>query len=206
MVKHSELSDNELFRLVGQGDHVIFEKIVTRFNPRLYSFACKMSKSDLWAEEIVQEVWVQVWLGRERIADLANPTSYLFTIAAHKIIDSLRKNKKELKAQYLLSQELNYYEECRSGYDVKLAQKIINQSIQQLPAQRQKVFELKYLEGYNYEQIANNLGISKNTVRNHMVKALESLRTTILQNDEFFFNFLGFWLVLSSLFFVYLNI
>lgn len=145
-----------------------------------------MLKSEFWAEEIVQEVFTQVWTSRSKLAEIESPAAYLFKITANRCLDRIRRQELEIKMQYLvnkaLTREANTFQE--NSYDLNLIEKLIKEAVQQLPAQGKLVFELHRNKGLSYQEIADQLQISKNTVRNHMVKALHFIRSYLRNKGE----------------------
>jgi len=145
-----------------------------------------MLKSEFWAEEIVQEVFTQIWTSRGKLAEIESPAAYLFKITANRCLDRIRRQELEIKMQYLvnktLNREANTFQE--NSYDLDLIEKLIKEAVQRLPAQGKLVFELHRNEGLSYQEIVDQLQISKNTVRNHMVKALHFIRSYLHEKGE----------------------
>ncbi len=151
----------------------------------LYAYILKITKSDFWAEELVQDVWTQVWLNRRKIATLEDPVAYLHRMARNRSLDWIRRNKLELTWQYYLQRHME------SAADTTTEQiahdqvhRLVQEAIHALPEQRKRIFELKYRSGFSYEQIGAVLQISKNTVRNQMVSALRSIREHLQQHGD----------------------
>lgn len=173
-------NEHELLVRIADGDEQAFTSFIYEHTDRIYSYILKITKSEQWAEELVQDVWVQVWTARKEFAVLENPIGYLHRMALNRSRDWLRKNKRELELQYQLYQYLiqpasNPIFEKDAADRLK---NVLQQNINSLPPQRRKIFELKQA-GMSYEQIAVRLNISKNTVRNQMVSTLSTLRASL---------------------------
>ena len=186
MMDQSVRDDKELFILAARGNVDAFTKLFNTYSEVLYSYVIKILKSDIWAEEIVQEVWTQVWLKKEEIGEMDNPVGYIHRMASNKTIDWIRRNRLDLKAQYHLALESSQLNKniTQEQMDFNNSTESIRTAINNLPEQRKKVFQLKYLEGLSYDEIALHLQISKNTVRNQMVKALQAVRDHLKANDN----------------------
>src|SRR4051794_34109223 len=103
--------DRELLSRIGEGDAVAFGDYVRTYTDSLYSYILKITKSEPWAEELVQDVWLQVWLARKEFAVLENPVAYLHRMGQYRSIDWIRRNKRELKLQYAIRQQTDNYTE-----------------------------------------------------------------------------------------------
>jgi len=171
-------NEKELFALISRGDEAAFTKIFHEYNKRLYPFVLKMIKSGVLAEEIVQNVFVRLWTNRGQLSTIENHQAYIFTIAANSTRDHLKKLASEARVIKEVMQsmpdrhsndveDLMLLNECRSILDI---------AVEMLPPQRQLIFRLSREEGKNYDEIAAELRISKNTVRNQLVEALRYIR------------------------------
>lgn len=182
--------EKELFRLTGAGDADAFTVLFNRYTDRLFSYVLKLTKSDIWAEEIVQEIWTQVWIKRRLIGSVEEPLSYLYRIATNKTVDWMRHNRLDIKiAHYLKQNAANSTNNTEEQIEFNQCRRVLLEAIDRLPAQRGLVFQLKNAEGLSYAEIADRLHISKNTVRNQMVKSLRSIRDHLKQQGSMPYNY-----------------
>lgn len=145
----------------------------------LYSQSLAYLKDSFKAQDLVQEVFLAVWKNRHKLPAVESPENYLFIIARNMIFNEVRK-----KIMLPLTENLeNYYTEKQQQPDQVLDAREVNTLLQaavsQLPPQRKRVFELSRNEGMTYEAIARHLGISRETVKVQMVKALAFIRQFI---------------------------
>ncbi len=171
--------DFQLQNQVSQGDQQAFTILFDRYQPRLFNFILNLVKSKEVAEELVMDVFLKLWLSRDMIGDIENFDGFLFKIAYNKSIDFFRaaaKNKTvadmiweriEIPAQSYADAPLLMQE-----YESKL-----REAIDLLPPKRRKVFDMSREEGLSHSQIADNLGISKNTVANTIVEAKQFIKS-----------------------------
>ncbi|BAV05374.1 RNA polymerase sigma-70 factor, ECF subfamily [Filimonas lacunae] len=180
---------------VAAGNERAFADFMLAHSDRLYSYILRITKNDHWAQELVQDVWLQVWLARAVFAQLDNPVAYLNRMAQNRSIDWIRRNKRELKAQYIIQQQQQspVLNTAAENVDLETTRKLLQQAIESLPAQRRRIFEMKQ-EGLSYDEIAAALHISKNTVRNQMVSALHTLRTFLQEHGDVLLIFFYFFL------------
>ena len=195
MNSNSSQDDKALFIRIANGDGESFTVLFKRYFDRLKWNAVKMLKSEFWAEEIIQDVFMQLWTNRERLIDIESPSAYLFHITANRCLDRIRHQNREVKAQYLLSQA--HFDQPGSlqqnSYDIRLIETMINEAVRLLPEKGRQVFKLQRTGNFSYQEIADQLGISKNTVRNHMVKSLHFIRVYLAEKGEFFLLIFSCW-------------
>lgn len=167
--------------LLRNGDMAAFDAIYHKYCHRLYQFVFRYLKNDADSQEIVQEVFVKLWQSREKLDAYASFESFLFTIAYNTTISLLRKRISETKSlQYLKSVQQIF--EPESAVD-ELQFQELNQQVSVLlekltPRQRQ-IFDLSRGEGLSHREIAEQLDISENTVKNHLVAVLKFLKSKI---------------------------
>jgi RNA polymerase sigma-70 factor (ECF subfamily) len=188
MSGNCQQDDKTLFISIANGDAASFTVLFKRYFDRLKWNAVKMLKSEFWAEEIIQDVFMQLWSNREKLIDIKSPSAYLFRITANRCLDRIRRRNQEIKIQYLLNQA-HPDEPCslqQNSYDIRLIETVIDEAVRQLPEKGRQVFELQRNRHFSYPQIADQLGISKNTVRNHMVKSLHFIKVYLTEKGAFF--------------------
>lgn len=160
---------------------VAFDAIYERYCKRLFNFVVRYVKLEMDAEEIVQNVFVKLWENREKINTHSSFESYLFTISYNSAISLLRKRiheKKYLEHLHSLRNENVAAELTDEIYFTELNNKIKSLLAELTPRQRE-IFLLSREEGFTHEEIAKKLGISVNTVKNHMVAVLNFLKSNI---------------------------
>ncbi|WP_164735217.1 RNA polymerase sigma-70 factor [Pseudoflavitalea rhizosphaerae] len=177
-------NDQELFRLIALGDQDAFATLFRTYSNPLYKNALRMLKSEFWAEEIIQVVFTQLWQNRFNLEKVETPAAYLFRMVTNKARDRMRSHEREMKMQYWLAAQGN--EETGTGQkaDQETLHQLLEKAVNTLSPQRKEVYLLKYQERLSYEEIAQKLGISKNTVRNHMTRALEEIRLFLQQHAD----------------------
>ena len=170
-------NEKELFAQLAKGSEVAFTEIFYHYTQRIYHFIFTKTKSDALTEDIIQEVFINLWKKRESLNQVENYENYILTMAANKIYDFLRKmaNEKQMKAHVWRSMqtESNITSEA---LNLKESQALINKAINQLSSQRKKVFILSRQQGLSSSEIAEQLNLSPNTVNNHLSEALRSVR------------------------------
>jgi RNA polymerase sigma-70 factor (ECF subfamily) len=173
-------SEQELIRQVSEGNRNAFRKLFDRYNCRLATFIYKLTKSETTAAELVQDIFVKLWVNRSELAEVKNVQAYLFTTASNRTIDHLRKVAAETRMlAQLWNRIAKFQESSEEAYNAKEYNDLINQAVVQLSPQKQKIFRLSRYEGLNHDEIATQLQLSKSTVKNHLVDTLRHIKTYI---------------------------
>ena len=170
----------ELLNLLKKGDMTAFDIIYKKYCKRLYGFVIRYVKYEIDAEEIVQEVFIKIWENREKINLYSSFESYLFTISYNSTISLLRKRIHEKKyLEYIKScQDEDFSELTDELYFNELNSKI-ESLLDELTPRQKEIFLLSREEGLTHNEIAKKLGISSNTVKNHIVSVLSFLKSNI---------------------------
>jgi len=169
---------SELLSRLKNGDMLVFDQVYELYSHKLFSFIYKILKNKAEADDIVQEVFIKIWESRDKLENYKLLNAYIFTIAYNNSIDLIRKRINNNK----------YLEHLKKSGDINVAPTIISQIefndlniqaeklIAKLPERQKQVYFLHNVQGLTYPEIAEHLGISKNTVENHMAKALKYIR------------------------------
>lgn len=168
----------ELLKSVANSDLDAFRRLYDRYLQKVYSYSYFLTRSSEQAEDLTQELFAKIWIKRTELKSIENFDAWLTTLVRNNAYNFLKRHAIEQKA--LRRIELSKQPDSVSIDDAlihKEYSKIYQEAIDQLPPQQKKVFLLSRNEGLKQEEIASNLGISLNTVKNHMKAALFSIRT-----------------------------
>jgi RNA polymerase sigma-70 factor (ECF subfamily) len=167
---------NDLASRLRNDDINAFNTLYWEYHAAVYANALKLIKDPVIAEDIVQEVFVTVWGKRHSIDPDQDFAGWLFVISYHKTVDQLKRKLK----QALARKNLSFFTEDHSiivNADLKEEQLCaIERAVDQLSPQRRKVFELCKVQGRTYKKAAEELHISKYTVKEYLSEALISIK------------------------------
>jgi RNA polymerase sigma-70 factor (family 1) len=176
-----ECDEKELIRRFKNGSIRAFDGIYDMYAKRLYLFSFQYTKVKEDAEEIVQDVFVQLWNNRTNIKQEETLKSLLFITAKNRLINAFRSHvNSPIYENYIDYQEKivgNDYN-SRIEYDDFVNQ--INNAIDKLPPTQQNVIRLSRFEQMNNTEIAKELSLSEQTVRNQLSVGLKCLRKRLL--------------------------
>jgi RNA polymerase sigma-70 factor (ECF subfamily) len=172
---------NELIWLLKKGDMVAFDTIYERYCKRLYGFVLRYIKQKEDAQGIVQEVFIKIWETRNKIDVYSSFDSFIFTIAYNTTISLLRKrvSEQEYLKKLKSSQQIFSGDQIIDEIHFKEINTRINVLLGQLTPRQKEIFLLSREQGLTHTEIAKKLGISTNTVKNHLVTALAFIKSHI---------------------------
>jgi len=171
----------ELLGRLKKGDILAYDQIYHKYSHKLYSFVFRILKDEADSEDVVQEVFIKIWELREKLDDYKLLNSFIFTIAYNSSISLLRKKistskyREHLRNSSVIQFPDNYFSEI----EFNELNHYVENLIENLPDKQKHVYLSHREQGLTYPEIAKEMGISRNTVENHMVKALKYLRQNL---------------------------
>jgi RNA polymerase sigma-70 factor len=170
-----------ILRLIG-GDEDAFCELYATYKNRLIYFAMRFLKSREYAEDVFQDAFTVVWQSRRFINPDASFSSYLYTIMRNRILNQLRNvaNEEKLK-ESILSQALDYTEDTKREVMLNDLKSLISHALQQLTPRQREIFEMSREAQLSHKEIADKLGISVNTVQEHISTSLKLIRTYLIK-------------------------
>lgn len=172
-----------MLALVADGDENAFRTVFNKYWKKIYSVAFTFTKSPVLSEELVQDIFLKIWINKKELPAIKKFDDYLFTIARNHIYNELRKKTMEQPfVEHLEQHFLEAYYLPEQLLMLKETTGLINTAVEKLPDQQRVVFKLSRNDGLDYNSIAQQLGITRSTVKNHMTKALEFLRNYLVMH------------------------
>jgi RNA polymerase sigma-70 factor (family 1) len=169
-------NEKELHLRVAEGDVKAFSEIFYHYQHRLYPFLLKRTKDPEIATEILQNIFLKLWVNRERLAKMENPEGYIYKMAANQIFDYFRELATEQRLKNLHAIGKNSDRSTEEAVDLRETQRIISEAVELLPAQRKLIYKLRQ-EGLRYDEISAELGLSVNTIKNQLILAAKFVRS-----------------------------
>jgi RNA polymerase sigma-70 factor (ECF subfamily) len=167
---------NDLLIKVKQNDVAAFQLIFDTYYSSLAYYAFKLVNDKSAAEDIVQEVFVNFWAKRQQWEITTSLSAYLYKAVKNSCLNHLKFRK--VRTAY--AEQTNFSESedalIPEQIDAKHLEQLIESSLMDLPAARQRIFRLSREEGLKYREIADQLDISIKTVEAQMGKALKFMR------------------------------
>jgi RNA polymerase sigma-70 factor (ECF subfamily) len=171
--------DNELLVKVSEGDRRSFDILYNRHWKRVFNAAYKRANDREIAEDITQDVFVQLWTRSSDII-IDNLSSYLLIAARNGVFKRMGKEDRYTD----LSDDFHDLQNSLDTTDSKILHKeflnAFSELIEALPEQQRVIFKYRFNEGLSSQGIADKLQISPKTVRNHIGRALATLKKELI--------------------------
>jgi RNA polymerase sigma-70 factor (ECF subfamily) len=175
----------QLLKKVAEGDERAFGLLFKTHAQKLGHYLYRMCESKEVTEEIIQDVFTIVWQKRQVLADIGNLDNYLFILSKHRVLNHLRQLAAERCRQLeWSSQQEEAYDEIKDLPGLEKASLLLDEAVKKLPPQQRLVYTLSREEQLKYEEIAQRLGLTKETVKTHMKLALSFLRSNLKATIE----------------------
>ena len=170
-------SDEKLMKEIKADNMLAFDVLYKKYSKRLYNFGYSILKSQAEAENLLQDVFLNLWEKRHNLEKDSSVKSFVFTIAYNTAVSIMRKKAREQQFfDYLKTlQDLNQ-DPVNIEIEYNELNDKLNSIINKLPARQREVYLLHKNKGLKYQEIAERLNISVNTVENHMSRALKIIR------------------------------
>lgn len=176
-VAEKQIDERTLVLRLTEGDERAFCELYAAYKNRLIYFAMRFLKSREYAEDIFQDAFTLIWQGRRFINPNASFSSYLYTIVRNRVLNQLRdlENQDKLKSQ-IMEQAVDYTDDVKDHILVNDLRSLIASTLQQLTARQREIFLMSREKEMSHKEIADALGISVNTVQEHISSSLRILR------------------------------
>ncbi|MDR6785507.1 RNA polymerase sigma-70 factor (family 1) [Pedobacter africanus] len=184
----AEFPDTDLVLRLKAGHEPAFREVFELHFRRLYNFSFRFLKNRAQAEEIVNDAFLSLWVNRGKLNPDLLLLPYLYTIARRLALNTLRDIATSQKAMDgLWNQMEKLSNETEEMVLLNDLEQFTENAVLRLPAQQQLVFRMSRYEGLSYDEIAERLNISRNTVKNHLIAALKTLRNHFDGSDISYF-------------------
>lgn len=178
-----QISEEEILARIAQDDRSIFEEVFRLHYTDLCRFCIKYVRDEHVAEELVQEVYINIWERRHTLNITTSVKAYLFTAVRNRSFNYLKlqipKEQRKIGVEDVLDLGDNS-EEMESKMVQEELHGYVQDAIDALPPKCQTIFNLSRNAGMTYKEIAEELDLSVKTVENQVGHALRKLREQLL--------------------------
>ncbi|MBW8685251.1 RNA polymerase sigma factor [Chitinophaga rhizophila] len=181
LLQSSLPGERELLQQIARGDESAYTLVFNHYSKQVFSAAMLYLKDTIPAREVVQEVFLKIWLKREAMSDVEDLTGYLFILTRNHIYDSF---KKQATLQKVLDNFVMLQPATIADADYRLEERqydhLLNKAVSALPPERKKVY-IARKEGMTNEEISHRMNISIHTVKKQMQLAVQTVRSFVKQ-------------------------
>jgi RNA polymerase sigma factor (sigma-70 family) len=163
-----------------------FQNRVLPAKNKLFRFALKFLGNEEEAKDIVQEVFIKVWNGREQMGQVQNWEAWCMRITRNLSLDRIRTNTR--KQTQSLEGSFDVHENTLTPHESTEAQESmqrINQFIAALPEKQRQIMHLRDVEGYSYNEISDILEIDLNQVKVNLFRARNAVREKLMKINAY---------------------
>lgn len=182
--------EKELFCSIAENDENAFRQLFHLCYPQLYPQILKITKSVSVSEDILQDTFLKIWLNRDKLHEIENPKAWIFRIAYFQAFTFLRKNtihQNAVEKISILVKSDKQYNNVEESIAFTNLQTSVKKAIQCLPKQQKKIYQLSRETGLKNKEIATQLNLSEQSVKNTLVRALKFIRAEIEKDGHIIF-------------------
>jgi RNA polymerase sigma factor (sigma-70 family) len=194
-----KMEDLKLWDLFRAGNHPAYTQLVNRYYKQLFNYGRRFCQDREFLMDCIQEVFYELWNRREKISSTASVKWYLFKSVRLRIFrDQSKWNRNdEVSGDYNFLVEFNIESKIIDDLDLSELSKKIKDILNSLPPRQQEIMYLRFYEGLSLDQIAEIMGINKQSLRNLLHKSYKYFRSEWIVLIIFFFHFKFNWLIFS---------
>ncbi|TWF40768.1 RNA polymerase sigma-70 factor (ECF subfamily) [Chitinophaga polysaccharea] len=168
-------NEKELLLSLAQGEDRAFASVFHHYRHRIYAIAFRLLGSASQAEDVVQDIFLKMWLKRGELHEISHFKAYLFTVTRNHIFTSLKlMARQQLAASELSATAVNEIKDAAIIH--KEYEQILQRAIAQLSPQQELIYKLSKEEGLKRNEIADRLQLSPETIKVHLANAMRSIR------------------------------
>lgn len=183
-------TDKELIALIAAGSRDAFQTLFNRYWKSLYAFVFRLTRDEDHSKDILQDVFMHVWSNREKLYTGESFLPYLHTVSKNSVMSSFRKDKVRIEGVDTLLRDM----QTPAGSDDNLllgeVRDAVDAELIRMPANMQQCFRLSRYEDKSIKDIAAELKLSEQTVKNNISEALRRLRISVEQGSLLYFSVL----------------
>lgn len=177
---YDNLNDHELIARIKDGDQEAYARIYQQYFRVLFIHAYKKLQDKEEARDLIQELFTTLWTKRAYLSLNSSLVAYLYTAVRNRILDHYAHQ--DVQSRYVSSlQQFVDVEPVETDHHIREKEllEVIEKEIQALPSKMREIFELSRKSHFSHKEIAEQLGISEQTVAKQVSNALKILRTKL---------------------------
>jgi len=172
-------SDEPLIGAIAADDRRAMQALYARHNVRIYRFVLRLTNDSSLAEDIVSEVFIDVWRGAEGFKVKSRVSTWMLAIARHKTLSALRRRSDEQLDEDAAAAIADPADDAETTANNRDRSAIVQQCLSQLSALHREVLDLVYYHEKSVDEVAEIVGAPVNTVKTRMFYARKRMQTLL---------------------------
>lgn len=170
-----ESDDRHLFARIGGRDASALRALIGRHQVRVYRFLLRFVRSPAIAEELTNEVFMEVWQNAHRFEGNSTPQTWMLSIAHHKAVSALRKRREEAWDEERALDIADESDDPETIVQKRDKGAAMRRCLEGLSAEHREIIDLVYYHELSISEVAAVVGIPENTVKTRMFYARKRL-------------------------------
>lgn len=160
---------------IARRDRGAFEELYREYGPRVFRFAVRMIHDETKAEEVTNDVMVEVWKSAGKFQGRSAASTWIFSIARHRALNAVRRKTIPTTNIDDAPELQDESEDPMAATDQSTTSNLLRTAIEQLSRDHREVIELTFFQGLNYKEIARIVECPEGTVKTRMYHAKKQL-------------------------------
>lgn len=177
---HAHLSDEALVALVARGDEDALAELYDRVSRIAYGLALRVLRDERYAEDAVQEAFLQVWRSAATFrAERAKASTWILTLVHRRAVDLVRREERRQADPLTDDSEVGQapeQEQTEEAAWLRFERERVQAALTKLPDVQREALELAYYGGFSQSELAERLGVPLGTIKSRMFAGLARLR------------------------------
>ena len=189
-VSPDEPDDLQLLERIAGKDKDALNALYSRYMTPVYSLSLHMLKQPSLAEEVTQDVFLNIWLKADSFnAGRGNPRSWIMSVTHHRVVDVIRSRRRsnvmtDPEGYDTLERLPSSGPSVESQVTQRLDRERIERALDTLPDNQREVIELAYFEGYSQSEMADLLGQPLGTIKTRVRLAMQKMKAAMQEDDD----------------------
>ena len=171
-------SDEALIGAIAAGDRRAMQTLYARHNVRIYRFVLRLTNDSSLAEDIVSEVFIDVWRGAQAFKAKSQVSTWMLAIARHKALSALRRRSDEQLDEDAMA-IADPADDAETTVDQQDRSAVVRHCLSQLSTLHREVLDLVYYHEKSVDEVAEIVGAPVNTVKTRMFYARKRMQTML---------------------------
>ncbi|MDP4130451.1 MAG: sigma-70 family RNA polymerase sigma factor [Bacteroidota bacterium] len=182
-------TEKGLLYQVSEGDEIAFRELFCKYKNRIYSIAFRLTRSAFVSEEVVQDIFLHIWIRRSKLSQVEDFDAYLFVTTRNEVYRTLKRIARQRNSGRPASEETDQF-----SADENLLYKdfvmVLQKAIERLPYRQRQIYRLIKEKELKRDQVAARLHLDPETVKSHLAQAMRNIRAYCLTHLDLFLLFL----------------